>query len=221
MKTIFKGVINGKEFDSVQAYNDEMLRAISAGESIQASSQTETVDETEVKIEANDQPDIILKPYFDLDDYYLDTLVDGSSQDECRYSDMMDVLDESFNDLNKYIKTATVEELVDLVNAYAGIIKNIKDDKKDNKKILNSIQSQLQELNLRKTVCDHAKPVMEELENFYQYATENLERELENRKEAQEEHKCNCSEPCINCTCKETNPQRTYNLDKLLKTIFG
>lgn len=44
MRTVFKGTINGKDFDNVQDYNAEMQRLIASGEPINAHANTQTVE---------------------------------------------------------------------------------------------------------------------------------------------------------------------------------
>lgn len=53
-KKVFKGIINGQEFDNVQAYNTRMNELIASGEDIEATSQTSIQDVEDVCTEEND-----------------------------------------------------------------------------------------------------------------------------------------------------------------------
>lgn len=51
---VFKGIINGQEFDNVQAYNTRMNELIASGEDIEATSQTSIQDVEDVCTEENE-----------------------------------------------------------------------------------------------------------------------------------------------------------------------
>jgi hypothetical protein len=92
-KNIFKGIINGQEFDNVKDYNTRMNELMSAGQDIEASTSTQIIDveeECEEKCEACEEvapvPDMI--PVFSGTNYesvgaYLDDVVtDNSDENE-------------------------------------------------------------------------------------------------------------------------------------------
>lgn len=212
-KTIFKGIINGKEFDSVQEYNKEMMKAIENGYSIQAESHTETVDEYDN-----------FTPYFSKDDGdYLDKLVDGTQKDEDRYVEMVKTLDDATKELRKFISNASYNELMELAKKYDDILKIIDRDTKDNLRCLEKLDKQLQQLRSNKNLCTNAKPVLEHLSDFYDDLYEQIDMRLKDITDHDHVCKCGGNGKCgeVECTCKEKEPQRTYSIDRLINAIFN
>mgnify|MGYP006908820113 CR=1 FL=1 len=119
-KVVFKGVINGKEFDNVQDYNAEMHRLIDAGErNISASSNSQIVDEKAVaepeKVETVQEFDVQdYLPFFDgsHDGHYLDILIsDDMKLNDETLSIMRSELDEKVKNLNYAIESDLVPSL--------------------------------------------------------------------------------------------------------------
>ena len=71
-KTIFKGVINGKEYNNVQEYNKELSALIDAGANFSASTSTETVEEISTESVCEET---CMLPYFNDSEYYLDKIL--------------------------------------------------------------------------------------------------------------------------------------------------
>lgn len=148
-KTVFKGVINGKEFDNVQAYNQEMQSLIATGADINASSQTSIEDDKCCcgNCETCDkcQESIDFLPYFsNPQEYYLDRLIteDGATNDK-NIEELKMLLTQSgkhiLNSVNKMDEHALENYKKDLKD----VIKTLDSDKIDNKKSLDSLSKKM------------------------------------------------------------------------------
>lgn len=99
-KNIFKGIINGQEFDNVKDYNTRMNELMSTGQDIQASTSTQIVDvedECEEKCEVREEvvptPDMI--PVFGSTNYesvgaYLDDVVTDNGEENEKMLDNLE-----------------------------------------------------------------------------------------------------------------------------------
>lgn len=107
-KTVFKGFVNGVEFDNVAAYNEAITKAIAAGTLQSASSTTEVVESEDTAATTCccgphcDDEDLTMYPYMcDEDPYYLDLLV--TDNPETNLEAKMEVKNQ-FSKCAKYIK---------------------------------------------------------------------------------------------------------------------
>ena len=105
-KTVFKGFVNGVEFDNVAAYNDAITKAIEAGTLQSASSTTEVVESEDTTTTTCccdcDDEDLTMYPYMcDDDPYYLDLLV--TNDPETNLEAKLEVKNQ-FSKCAKYIK---------------------------------------------------------------------------------------------------------------------
>lgn len=225
-KTIFKGTINGKSFDSVQSYNEEMTRVISAGESVVAESHTETVD-------TDDNKDFDLPGLYD-EEFYIDRLVTGDNDKDAElYATEIEKLSKYYDDFKVRVKNLSNEEVenfcLDLKDAVecvgedeesnTDLIKELNEKKKD---LLNRIEKIDKELN----IANNSTQVINLYKDFY----EDL---LNSTKKCQCNHDdscCNCDECCCNSHNEkvETPNEKIKTVDdaintiqNIFKTIFG
>lgn len=105
---VFKGFVNGVEFDNVAAYNEAITKAIEAGTLQSASSTTEVVESEDTAATTCscgphcDDEDLTMYPYMcDDDPYYLDLLV--TDNPETNLEARMEVKNQ-FSKCAKYIK---------------------------------------------------------------------------------------------------------------------
>lgn len=169
-KTVFKGVINGKEFDNVQAYNQEMQNLIEKGADINASSQTSIEDTDECccgSCETCDkcqesQESIDFLPYFsNPKEYYLDRLIteDGATNDK-NIAELKMFLTQTrkyiLNSINKMDEHALENYQSDIKN----VIKTLDSDKIDNEKSLDSLSKKINMLH-------YANEVINLMNDFY------------------------------------------------------
>lgn len=165
-KTIFKGVINGKEFDNVLAYNQEMQTLITKGENINASSQTSIEDDNNCcgNCETCDkcQESIDFLPYFsNPKEYYLDRLIveDGTTNVK-----NIEELKMSLTRAGKHILNSVNE-----MDAHA--LENYKKDIKDVIKVLDSDkidnENSLVSLSKKINMLRYADKVINLMNDFY------------------------------------------------------
>ncbi len=135
-KIVFKGVINGKEFDTVQDYNEEMNRLLSSGEFIiDAKSETQVRETPEDDIEyehnENGQLEFDVENYLPNNNENLDYFVTNDKDLNKKNLDYFkDKIWKSYNRLEKDLKNMSTDDAFHLINT----IKNFKDDVELNKK---------------------------------------------------------------------------------------
>lgn len=168
-KVVFKGTINGKEFDNVQDYNNEMTKLISEGSSVEAHSQTNIVNDEEDEKKALEKRVIEDKKpsqskqchlNFDIDDYtpfftdgdecyYLDRFVSSDKDlNDKNLKDLKSILNECTDSLKRKLNSGcvSIDKLFELIN----IIKSIKDevmrDMKNNDSAIIDLNSTIDDL---------------------------------------------------------------------------
>ena len=150
-KVVFKGVINGEEFDNVQDYNKKMADLISSGETIDAHSETNIKEEPETeKIEASCPKKSLrdITPFFgDCEDHYLDTLVTGDEETDalrlkCVEKDLFEAKKELEDALD--LETFDLNEALDALNKYKTIRDSIAEDKYYNEEAKNDLKEEIE-----------------------------------------------------------------------------
>ena len=153
-KIVFEGTINGKTFDNVQDYNNEMNRLLSNGETIiQASSQTSVVDEPECDTyieeeKKNKEFDIQdFTPLFKEDDgCYLDLLSsDDKEYNSWLFGSIDTALSEALENLKNVIEDdqLSIDDAFELINAFKTIRLNVSNDKDDNDAAIHEISDRI------------------------------------------------------------------------------
>lgn len=177
-KLVFKGIINGKEFDNVQDYNAEMNRLLSSGETnISASSSTSVVDEPVDGQKINTKPE---KP-FDIHDYlplfddnanqyYLDRLV--SDDIELNKKNLRVVekeLDYKIKSLNDILVSngVSVEDAFAFINTIKEIRSNIKADSEGNDEAIEELEKRIHDDTVNLQVLKSATPVIDLVSSYY------------------------------------------------------
>lgn len=177
-KLVFKGIINGKEFDNVQDYNTEMNRLLSSGETnISASSSTSVVDEPVVEQKINKKPE---KP-FDIQDYliffndnceqyYLDALVSNDDALNGRNLNLAgNVATSAYNKLVEDLKSnkLTVDEAFSFVNMLKEIRSRIAQDSEDNHNTCDELEKRIEQDKKKLNLLTNAKPIINTLSKYY------------------------------------------------------
>lgn len=180
-KLVFKGIINGKEFDNVQDYNKEMNRLLSSGETnISASSSTSVVDEPVVEQKINKKPE---KP-FDIQDYliffndnceqyYLDALVSNDDALNGRNLNLAgNVATSAYNKLVEDLKSnkLTVDEAFSFVNMLKEIRSKIAQDSEDNHHTCDELEKRIEQDKKKLDLLTNAKPIINTLSEYYDAA---------------------------------------------------
>ena len=86
-KKVFKGTINGVEFNNVQEYNAEMTRLINEGKDVNASSQT-TIENVEENVNSCDSIAVPVRmlPGFDIPNvHYINNYIGEDTADNVEY----------------------------------------------------------------------------------------------------------------------------------------
>jgi hypothetical protein len=202
-KKVFKGVINGRNFDSVQEYNKEMTRLLNLGENIDAHSSTQVVNEEEAKEEV--KPQVRLLYGFDNNLHYIDSVVDSDiNANKTRIDGVCDQLNnlypEVLSPINKFDSAAAdvyrtqVEE----------ILKTLDEDKE---RTITAIKKYQDKLNVLKD----SKEIIDLYNDYYSSIHEELTGDLET---------C-CDETCCEETCcgKSTKTDEVSDATRALALI--
>lgn len=143
-KTIFKGVINGKNFsesfDDVKEYNKYLSKLIEAGETFSAETSTQTVAVDENKqcnCKCNNDKvnefDNLMLPYFNDSEYYLDKIVTADNETNVNNIEKMEfVLSNNLNTVKANLVNMTDNDLKMYTDKILDILNNVSRDKKYN-----------------------------------------------------------------------------------------
>lgn len=188
-KVVFKGTINGQEFDNVKDYNEKMSELINKGESISASSSTKIADEVEDKTKPGTEGEIPeseptvdineVLPYFD--DYstthYLDRLVSGDKElDEKTMNDLKDTLKKCYSTFEKILDVDgySIDDLTSLIDHLKYIRTTLKEDKKTNDNTKSDLIKRMEEIDDKLNVIDSANPFIDLLGGYYEKLWDSL-----------------------------------------------
>ena len=235
-KTVFKGTINGKQFDSVQAYNEEMTRALAAGESVIAESHTETVEgrscgecesckcqsktpETEIRY--------CMLPRFHDTEYYIDQLVTGDDDtDADTYAKELEELDKVFTFMKIEAPKLSKDSLDKYLSDVNDVVEMISDDDEENEETIKSLVCEKEELKRRieeidkeLKICENAKPIITLYQDFYQ-DIQSIVSELVGDEELKD-CKCDSTEKYdVLSKVAEEIEKTDFDLDKTIKSLF-
>ena len=148
-KTVFRGIINGVEFNDVKAYNDHLSKLINEGVEVNASSSTHIESTNKVnpcatierKVVDKSIDEAVLLPYFtNSDDYYLDLLVtDNIEQNENTRKKLCKELTNNLETIKSYLKSASCSEVQKYINKVLDIVNQMKQDRKYNDEAMSKI----------------------------------------------------------------------------------
>ena len=183
-KLVFKGIINGKEFDNVKDYNEAMTKLITEGAtSIQASSETKIADEPKSSDDIRLVKEVDTKkefnvddycPYFrDIDEYYLDYLVSPDKDlNKKNLSILEDSLKKAFAELHNVLGTGEVsfEDAFDLINDLKEIRSSINNDSNDNNDAIVQLTESIKRDTEKLEMLKYAKPVLGIISDYYDSA---------------------------------------------------
>lgn len=219
-KTVFKGFVNGVEFDNVAAYNEAITKAIAAGTLQSASSTTEVVESTDTTATTCccdcDDEDLTMYPYMcDDDPYYLDLLV--TNDPETNLEAKMEVKNQ-FSKCAKYIKEVLNSDIdEDVRRKYLSdindILRDLERDEKSRKEAeekiaakretlkrslaeyTHKIERELEDLEKKQFILDASADIIKMFKEFY--LTVNVDTQSSINEKA--DKCCTCNG---NCTCK-------------------
>ena len=183
-KLVFKGIINGKEFDNVKDYNEAMTKLITEGAtSIQAKKETKIADEPKSSDDIRLVKEVDTKkefnvddycPYFrDIDEYYLDYLVSPDKDlNKKNLSILEDSLKKAFAELHNVLGTGEVsfEDAFDLINDLKEIRSSINNDSNDNNDAIVQLTESIKRDTEKLEMLKYAKPVLGIISDYYDSA---------------------------------------------------
>ena len=177
-KVVFKGVINGEEFDNVKDYNEKISDLLRLGETIKASSDTHIYDEdeqqvTEKKPEARKEFDLEdFIPFFNSNakQHYLDELVtDDKDLNEKRLNDISNLFHGKYKNLHDDLRNRrlTVEQAVDLAQVVKDIRSTINNDQQSNKDRIDDLKREIERMSDQLVFLQYATPFIETTKHYY------------------------------------------------------
>lgn len=226
MKKIFKGTVNGVEYNTVEEYNNAINDALAKGKNITANTSTEIVEE--------DDNMTISKELFpfnsrDMVEKFVDDAMTASGDVDEVERLASDVLDNIDKDFEKYLNNgANKEKLKDTVNQYLKNAYDYADDLTEQieeyDKEADELQSQIDELERKMEKIEDLSLRREQL----YYLTRDIIDKYEDIFErldgtpADTECKCDCGCGC-NCECKCKQPEQSLTefdiIDKIKEII--
>ncbi len=165
-KTIFKGVINGVEFDNVAAYNKRLTELLAAGENVNASTSTSTVDicdccgkvASECTCEDTCDQKTNMLPGFENDEAvenYVDQFVTGDDNlDRSNLESYKNYLSDNFEGVRFVVNGMNLAALKGYLNDLHGVLDIIDEDMQDTLETIHRREKELQTLHKAKEVLD-------------------------------------------------------------------
>ena len=176
-KVVFKGIVNDKEFDNINDYNEEMSRLVCEGASIKASSSTQIVDEPEeVKPKPVEEDgtcinilDSTFSPYFGEGPFYLDVV----SGDEELDKKALDKVKNDLADAKEKLKTAldmehfSLDEALEAMSRYKSIRDSIVEDSYQNETVIRDLEQEIERDKNKLNTLRSSKPFIKEFLEGY------------------------------------------------------
>ena len=213
-KKVFKGTINGVEFNSVADYNKEMTRLINEGKDVNASSQT-TIENVEDNCAEDCRTEVRMLPGFDIPNvHYINNYIGEDIDKNMNY-----VAEQEENFANLYPRIVEKLENMDqaAVEEYhrdATIcLERIKADRRDTAQAVANLEHKLQ-------ILDNS----DELAALYEEIYASILSAINERLGSFQKHQSVSKEMTpydIYIKYLKDNPDIKENIGKLLKDIFG
>ena len=213
-KKVFKGTINGVEFNSVADYNKEMTRLINEGKDVNASSQT-TIENVEDNCTEDCCTEVRMLPGFDIPNvHYINNYIGEDIDKNMNY-----VAEQEENFANLYPRIVEKLENMDqaAVEEYykdATIcLERIKADRRDTAQAVANLEHKLQ-------ILDNS----DELAALYEEIYASILSAINERLGSFQKHQSVSKEMTpydIYTKYLKDNPDIKENIGKLLKDIFG
>ena len=223
-KTVFKGIINGVEFNDVIAYNEHLTKLIKEGVEVNASSSTHIESKKEeVRPSAAITRQVIdestLLPYFSNDnDYYLDLLVsDCIEKNDTTRRNLGVELNDKFKVIENYLKTASESDIKKYIDKVLDIINQMNRDMKYNDEAIHKINETREEIerdyneslneikqeyeaemhacDTEETVINSANDIINDFLVFYKNILNTASSYIK---------ECTCNGTCKECTCNKS-----------------
>ena len=217
-KKVFKGTINGVEFDNVSDYNKEMTRLINEGKDVNASSQTtiENVDEDNNSCDSIAVP-VRMLPGFDLPNvHYINNYIGEDAFDNVEYVGKTEE-----NLTNIYPRIVEKLEQMDqaaLENYHkdvTGTLSKINTDKDSTVKALANVEKEMDNLETKWQILDDSSDLIDVYLKFYAQVKDAIENRLDNIQTKEAEA------PKVENEPTDLNANDAATIRKLFRAIFG
>lgn len=173
LKTIFKGTINGKEFDNVKDYNAEMTRLINANETVDAKSETRMVEVCETcnceqcTCDRTEQEEVNMLPFFD-SPAYLDKLVStDSNANNQALADLEEFLHNHAAKIANRLAKFDLRQLNDYAKDIKKVLDQLQKDEKQSVECLDKIEEKIDELESKHECLEASLDAIDILKDFY------------------------------------------------------
>ena len=175
LKTIFKGTINGKEFDNVKDYNAEMTRLINANETVDAKSETRMVELWETCNceqctcdQSTEQEEVNMLPFFD-SPAYLDKLVStDSNANKHNLADLEEFLHNHAAKIANRLAKFDLRQLNDYSKDIKKVLDQLQKDEKQTVECLEKIEEKIDELESKYNCLEASCDAIDILKEFYE-----------------------------------------------------
>lgn len=209
-KVIFKGIINGKEFNDVKSYNEEMLRLMETGEPVQAESHTESVKEDEVDM---------LPGFSNYDEFYWEEYVTGDPEKDANLYDKWDkTLGNAYKRIRPEIMNMTDDQLQEYVNDLGDVLSCIDEDEQ-------CLNADLKDIERDKKRIENSLKIMSLTKSWYKNMHELCKSMVESKPEvlrSSEGCECGCNGHCEDCVkCKyDKNIAEQFDYTDFFKSAY-
>ena len=217
-KKVFKGTINGVEFNNVQEYNAEMTRLINEGADVNASSQTtiENVEENDNSCDSVDTP-VRMLPGFDIPNvHYINNYIGEDTADNVEY---VGKTEENLTDIYPHIvKKLEQMDQAALENYHkdvTGALSKITTDKDSTAKALANVEKEMDDLETKWQVLDDSNDLIDVYHKFYAQVKNAIENRLDKVQTKEVEA------PKVKRRIVDPNANDTEVFRKLFRAIFG
>lgn len=227
LKTIFKGTINGKEFDNVKDYNAEMTRLINANETVDAKSETRMVEVCEncncEQCTCDKQPmesteEVNMLPFFD-SPAYLDKLVSiDPNTNERALADLEEYLHNHAAKIANRMAKFDMSQLNDYAKDIKKVLEQLQKDENQTVECLGKIEEKIDELESKHECLEASCDAIDILKDFYEellskttYRIDNLIRDISTNKVEYRGYNCQ-DDKCQSGSCAPGNEKLNEEL---------
>lgn len=187
LKTIFKGTINGKEFDNVKDYNAEMTRLINASKTVDAKSETRMVEvcDTCNCEECNcdkqlTEERVNMLPFCD-SPAYLDKLVSTcSNTNDQNLADMEEFLNNHIGKIVKRMDKFDTNQLNNYAKDIKKVLNQLQIDGNKTSECLDKIEKKIDELESKHECLEASQDAIDILLDFYEDLLSKVTYKIEN-----------------------------------------
>lgn len=183
-KVLFKGIINGEQFDKVADYNKKMMELITKGDSVEASSSTQIVDvdadfenntelvnnEPDLKTEGEENPKVDMRYYIPFEIKDIDDLLDPTNMDdehESMLEGLQDYIDDLFDEFSGKVEKINAQELLDFAKRVKEIVSDLETSSEENNEVIDKLEARIADDTNKLEQVNRADEVIGTLLNYY------------------------------------------------------